>query len=773
MFSYEETNSWHTGPESWRALSYATQSTRRSTRAITAGGVPAGSTTRATSSSYTEDGGMSTASTASTIATASGTGGAPVAGGDSLTFSSTFADTYSSSTGTGGSASGSFTRSVPLTFTTSAVWSAGVSSTTDATGSTAITRSWPSTLTVQITTGTAPATGTTTTRTCQTAVSTAVTESTRISTATGPEYTAADTIVSTSTTTTGSGGTTTRSTSAIRHAYLDLPQTFVYPDASGQFAVLGNAVVAWYAPGVSMDTGIGLFTDFFSSLASGSNVGLVDPITSRISLYSTEWKTWSLSTSAFTGTSTTTGTTSTQTGTQLYTTGRSSLNGASWDSTAAPESSRLFYGSITGSSSYTEPGPFTFTVWTYTREITSYTTGNQFTRLTTTETFNDVYLDTTWHTWQRSFTTSTTVPYPQSTSTLKVISSFSTDSWRLGSATIASDEWQTISSSFSWVEWDGSTNAVMIGVFATTGSSGSGGNVTTSADNQTVTQTWGRTDWSHVRYSPTVRAQSDDEFTRRVRGIQRMMPRGFLGFGDGFAESSPVHAGMTSSLYSGDAEPGFSLPATFLPRCIFRPDASIFVTGDCWTEGNFGWFGISASWLSTTATGPRLTASLVHHWTSSSTGTTGTSTTSTTETRSATYVLGVTNSISGSFFSEVYPWLNTSPRGIGLPDLVFLSTGTAGGPFGGISPISAAALSLTFPPGAVTATWETAVGATSSSSTSGSTGELLLALAAGTNPVAFSYEEALRFSWDAGTGLQLETASVYYLPAHPWYSDFE
>lgn len=773
MFSYEETNSWYTAPESWRALSYVTQSTRRSTRAITAGGVPAGSTTRATSSSYTEDGGMSTASTNSTVATASGTGGAPAAGGNSFTLSSTFADTHSSSTGTGGSASASFTRSVPLTFTTSAVWSAGVSSTTDATGSTAITRSWPSTLTVQITTGTAPATGTTTTRTCQTAVSAAVTESTRFSTASGPEYTAADTIISTSTTTTGTGATTTRSTTALSHDFLDLPQTFVYPDASGQFAVLGNAVTAWYAPGISADTGIGLFTDFFSSLASGSNVGLVDPITSRISLYSTEWKTWSLSTSVFSGTSTTTGTTSTQTGTQLYTSVRSSLNGAAWDSTAAPESSRWFYGSITGSSSYTEPGPFTFTVWTYTREVTSYTTGNQFVRLTSTETFNDVFLDRTWHTWQRSFTTSTTVPYPQSTSTLKVISSFSTDSWRLGSATIASDEWQTISSSFSWVEWDGNTNAPLIGVFTSTGSSGSGGNVTTSADNQTVDQTWGRTDWSHVRYSPTVRAQSDDEFTRRIRGIQRMMPRGFLGFGDNFAESSPVFAGVTSSVYSGSADPSLTIDGTFLPRFIYRPDASIFATGKCWKDGNFAWSGISATWLSDSSAGPRLTASLAQQWTTTNTSTAGTSTFTITETKSATYIVGVTGSISGSFFSEIYPWLNTMPRGIGLPDLVFLSTGTAGGPFGGVSPISAAALSLTFPPGAVTATWETAVGATSSSSTSASTGELLLALAAGTNPVAFSYEEALRFSWDAGTGLQLETASVYYLPAHPWYSDFQ
>jgi len=50
---------------------------------------------------------------------------------------------------------------------------------------------------------------------------------------------------------------------------------------------------------------------------------------------------------------------------------------------------------------------------------------------------------------------------------------------------------------------------------------------------------------------------------------------------------------------------------------------------------------------------------------------------------------------------------------------------------------------------------------------------MAVVLPTGTTPVAFSYEEALRFSWEPGTGLQLETARKHYLPAYPWDSDFE
>ena len=772
MYSYQETTAWWTAPASWRSSSGATASTRGSTRAVTAGGVPAAGTSRGTTSHYTQQEALSTASTSSTISTSSGAGGAPAGGGNSGFTSSTFADTASAYTNALVSTSDSYTRTLPLSYTTTSSELQGQWSTTGTTVSSALTRTWPSTLTVPTTTGTPPATGTTTTRTCSTAVTGNATLTLSSSTAptTGPEYTAPQTYVTTSTTTTGTGQSTTRNTTVLSHKWLALPDTVVHADASGGHLL--NNVLVWYMPGITAATSGGLFGGFFTTLASAGTPATASAITSWITTAATVWQTWSLSTAQVAATETTTGTTSTDTGTVLTTAVASSLNGSPWDSAGAASSSTLFLGTLTGSSTYTVPGPATLTDYTYTLETTSYGALSQFARATVTETAAvEVSISRSWHTWERSYTTSSSFPYPVSTTTGATISSYSTNGWLLGSATISSAEWQILTTSASWTDRDGLTNAILIGTFTSTGSSGGGANATTESVLATVGQTWDRTDREERIYLPTAFAQSDHEFARFPRFRERRMARGFLGFGDGFDDTSPVYAGLTSSVASGDGDPSFSLVASQMPRFIFRPAASIFATGPCWIEGTvYGWSSVSATWLGSD-TGPRLTASLAHRWLSTSSTVTGTSTITVTAEKSATYICGVTGSISGEFFSEYEPLLNTTASGIGRPDLYWLATQSGGGPAGGTPAIASAAVSATFPPGAISLTWESAPGATSSSSTSNSSGELTLALAAGTNPVAFSYEEAVRFSWSRQTDLQLETASRHYLPPNPWTAD--
>lgn len=773
MWSYQTTGTWWTAPLTWRSQENTIHSNRGSTRAQTNGGVPAPITTRASSSTYLDRLGLSTASTSSTLSTRSGTGGVPVGGGASFTLSSTFGDTSSSSTGTAGSGSGSYTRSLALTATATSTGSAGQWSTTGTTLSSSRTRYWPSTLTVETTTGIFPATGTTSTRTCSTEVSATVTEDVSTSTAptTGPEYTTANTYRSTSTTTTGTGATTTYGTTAISHAWLPLPATIVFADAAPFAGDLYQNALVWHPPGITADSALGLFTDFFSTLASGTAAATVDPFTSRISAASTVWRTWSLSTAQENYTETTTGTTSTATGTVLSTSVGSSLDGLAWNSTLT-SSSTHFLGTLTASSTYTAPGPVTLTDYTFTRETTSHTDSSQFTRLTVTDTAAvPVSFSQTWQTWDRSYTTSSSFSYPLSTSTATTVHSWSTDGWLLGSATVSSQEWQTLTTSYSWTEWDGLTNALLIGGFTSSGSSGGGVNATTESHSATVAQTWGRTDHAEQSHLPLLAAQTLHEFTRFPRIRERLMPRGFLGFGDGFSDTSPVHAGLTSSLASGDADPAFSLIASVMPRHIARPAASIFATGPCWTEGSpFFWSSISATWLGS-ATGSRLTASLAHRWISTGTTVSGTSTLTLSSTKSATYVCGVTGSISGDFFSEYEPELYSTVTGIGRPDLLWLATQAGGGPAGGTPAVTSAAYSATFPPGALTLTWESGPGATTSSSFSTSTGELTFTLPSATNPVVFSYEEVLRFSWFRQTDLQLETASRHYLPVNPWTAD--
>lgn len=773
MWSHEKISSWWTAPLTWRSQEFTIHSDRASTRGQTNGGTPAPTTTRASSSTYEEASALSTASTSSTISTRSGTGGAGAAGGTSFTRRSTFADTSSSSTGTGGSGSGSYTGFLPLTTTATSTSALGQWSTTGTTLTTARTREWPSTLTQETTTGTLPATGTTTTRTCATAVTTSVTENISVTTAptTGAEYSVVNTYRSTSTTTTGTGQSTTYGSTGVSHDWLALPATIVFPNAAPSAADLLQDAIVWYPPGISDDSAIGLYTDFFTTLASGTASESVAPYTSRISAASTEWRTWSLSTRQVDITITTTGTTSTATGTALSTSVGSSLNGGPWNQTET-SSSTHFLGTLTGSSTYTIEGPATLTDYTFTRETTSSTDSSQLTRFIVTETAAvAISFSQSWQSWDRSYTTVSSFSYPVSTTTATTIQSWSTNGWLLGTVTISSVEWQTLTTSYSWTEWDGLTNALLIGTFTSSGSTGTGANITTESDSANVGQTWGRTDHAEQSHLPLLEAQTLHEFARFPKIRERLMPRGFLGFGDGFGDTSPVYAGLTSSVAAGDADPSFSLIASNMPRHIARPAASIFATDRCWTEGSpFFWSSVSATWLGP-ATGSRLTASLAHVWVATGTTTSGTSIVTTSATRSATYVCGVTGSISGEFFSEYEPELFSTVTGIGMPKLLWLATQAGGGPAGGIQAVTSAAYSATFPPGAVTLTWESGPGATTSSSHSTSTGELTFILPTATNPVVFSYEEALRFSWYRQTDLQLETASRHYLPVNPWTAD--
>jgi hypothetical protein len=567
--------------------------------------------------------------------------------------------------------------------------------------------------------------------------------------------------------------TTTATSTVISHKWMPLTRTIVHADGTPFTGNLLQDAIVWRAEFITADSTGGLFADFFTVLAEGDTAGTAEPATSRISVLSTEWRTFALSSSVDTFTATT-GTPPT-TGTVTSTSVAFSLNGAAWD-TAETSSTTIFPGDITGSTTFTAPGPVTLTGYTYTRETTSYDASSQIQRGTMVETADvPVLVSYTWQSWNRSTTSTSSISYPLSTTTDVTVSSYSSNGWRLGTATISSQEWQTLTASYSFTHWDESTNAVLIGSFSTFGSSGGGANATTESITESVSQTWDRTNYEEVVHLPVIEAGSRHEFTRYVRFRERQMPRGFLGFGDGFSDSSPVHAGMTSSVASGTGDPSFSLVASNMPRFVFRPDASVFATGPCWLDNHPISSTVSATWLSDTATGPRLTASLAHRWESTGTTTSGaTSSTITTSTIvSATYACGVTGSISGDFFREYEPWANTTATGIGTPILFDVASFSFGGPAGGRAAISSFPGTAFFPAGGVSMTWESGPGATASSSTSTSSGELSISLPSGTNPVAFAYEEALRFSWIVRSELQLETASRYYLPAWPWESDLQ
>jgi hypothetical protein len=764
MFSYRETTAWWTAPSAWASFTRITASTRGSTRGETNGGTPATPTSRQTSSVATEQGGLSTASSSSTVSTRSSTGPPGVGGGSTFVLRSTFGDTSSSNSGPGGTASGSFSRSTALSATSQTTSSLGWYSTSTGTSSTLENRTWPSTLTLVTTTGTAPATGTTTTRTCSTFVTAdeARTRTTSTAPTSGQEYTALGTYT-----------TSTGTSTVVSHAWMPLTRTVVHANGTPFTGNLLQDAIVWRAREITADSTAGLFTDFFTLLAEGTTAGTAEPVTSRISVHLTEWRTFSLSTAVDTFTATTG--TFPATGTVTSSSIASSLDGAPWD-TAEISSTTIFPGDITGSTTFTVPGPATLSGYTFTRQTTSYDGASQIQVSTFTDTAEvPVIVSYTWKSWERSTTTTGSISYPVSTTTLTTASSYSSDGWRLGTATLTSQHWQTLTTSYLYTHWDGSTNAVLNGSFTSTGSSGGGGNATTESVVQTVSQTWARTNFQEVVHLPVIQAGSLHEFTRFARFRERQLPRGFLGFGDGFSDTSPVHAGLTSSVASGSGDPAFSLVASAMPRFVFRPDASIFATGSCWLENHPISSTVSATWLSDTATGPRLTASLAHRWVSTGTTTSGvTSSTVTTSTAlSATYVCGVTGSITGEFFREYEPWANTTATGIGTPILFDVASFSFGGPAGGRAGVSSVPGTAFFPAGGLTLTWESAPGLSTSSSTSTSSGELTVSLPSGTNPVAFAYEEALRFSWIVRSELQLETASRHYLPAWPWEFDLQ
>jgi hypothetical protein len=554
---------------------------------------------------------------------------------------------------------------------------------------------------------------------------------------------------------------------------MPLTRTVAHADGTPSTVNLLQDAIVWQPRRITADSTGGLFGDFFTLLAEADTAGTAEPVTSRISVLATEWRTFSLSTAQVTYTATTG--TPPSTGTVTSTSVASSLDGAAWDTTES-SSTTIFPGLITGSITYTAPGPVTLTGYTFTRETTSYDASSQIQRATLTETAGEsVAVSYTWQSWDRSVTSTSTLSYPLSTTTVTTVSSYSSNGWRLGTATLSSQEWQTLTTSYSFTHWDGFTNAILIGSFSSTGSSGGGANATTENVTESVSQTWQRTDFAEVVHLPVIQAGSLHEFTLYARFRERQLPRGFLGFGDGFSVSSPVHAGLTSSVASGTGDPGFSLVASDMPRFLYRPDASVFATDSCWLENHPVSSTISATWLSATATGPRLTASLAHRWVSTGTTTSGvTSSTVTTSTAVfATYVCGVTGSISGEFFREYEPWANTTATGIGTPVLLDAASFSFGGPAGGRAGISSVPGTAFFPAGGLTMTWESAPGVTTSSSTSTSSGEMSVSLPTGTNPVAFAYEEALRFSWIVRSGLQLETASRHYLPAWPWEFDLQ
>jgi hypothetical protein len=735
MLTYHDSSSWHSAPETWQSISFVTHSTR-STRRAGGGGTTTGSTTANT-----------------TIQAASSTASTSNAGGPSpgASFAS-FGDTGSTTSNAGGSTSTAYTRStVPFSFTTSDS-GIGLQSLTDTTSTRTASIAWPSTYTTTTALGTYPDTTETTTRTAATSVTGTRNES-YYETTTGAEISSTETFLSFG-----------ASVSTQSHKFPALAATVIVPDASS--GPLFNDAIVWVptVTNTTADTTISLFPDLFSTTASGNQTVTVG-WSGRILQSSTVWLTYSLSTDVSTITQTTTGTASTITGTQTSTEGVASLDGAPWNSTEAPETSTIWIGSVTGSSTYTAPGPVTLTDYTYTRQSTSWDAfSNVETVATTVTLFVAPFFTTTWNTWQRSLTASSTFSYPRSTTTASLFQSFSTNSREIGTTSISLDEWQELTTTTSWTSWDHKTNAVLNGNFTTSAAGGG----TTSNTTSIVAQTYNRTDYSEAIQQVLVSDLSifGFDWTMGNRVWQRMLPKGIYGFGDGFATSASLFTGITSALVSGDDNTGLTL-GSGLPKFIMNPDASVFATGSCWNHGN-GWSGISGTWVGSTAgeSGPRTTASFLHRWVSTGTTTSNvaTSTVTTSSTVAATYGVSMAGHITGEFWSEYTPKQNSSDDGTGRP----LFSGFLGGAMGGLAPISSIAQTATFPPGGVTLTWETAPGATSSSSTSTSTGPITIAMPSATAPAAYSFQPALLLSWVDDTALQILTASVHDFPDYPY-----
>lgn len=552
------------------------------------------------------------------------------------------------------------------------------------------------------------------------------------------------------------------STSTQSHAFPALAATVIVPDASS--GPLFNDAMVWIprATNTSDDTFVSLFPDLFSTTASANQTVTVD-FSGRIFQRSTVWQTYSLSTDTIQVTETTTGTTSTQTGTQTAESTRSFLDGGFWDPDEAPETSTVWIGSITGSTTYTIPGPETVTDYTYTRQTTTWDAFSNVETVGTTLTlFSPAFFTTTWNTWQRSITASSTFVYPRSTTTASLFASFSTNSRENGTTSITLEEWQDLTTTASWISWDNKTNAVLNGNFTTSAAGGA----TTSNTTSVIAQTYNRTDYSEVIQQALVSDLSifGFDWTMGSRVWQRMLPKGIYGWGDGFEYSSPLFTGVSSSLVDGDDNTALTLGSS-LPKFILHPDASIFATGKCWNHGG-PWESISGTWLgsATDQIGPRTTASFAHRWVSTGTTTSGTDTVTTSSTKFATYGVSMTGSISGDFWSEYAPKQNSSDDGYGRP----LFFGVVGGCMGGFAPITSIQQVATFPPGGITLTWETAPGATSSSSASTSMGPITIPMPSASAPVAYSFQPAMLLSWVDDAAPQILTASVHDLPEYPY-----
>lgn len=733
MLTYHESSSWHNAPESWRSVLWVTQSTR-STRRVAGGNTTTGSTTAATTIQ----------AAATTESTSQAGGGSPG------TSAATYGDTGSTTASGGGSTSTPYTRSTAPPSVSTSSGGIGLSSLTDATSTRTATISWPSTYTTTAHLGTFPDTTETTTRTAATGVTGTRTE-TYYEATTGPEISSTETVLAFG-----------ASVSTLSHVFPPLPGTVIIPDAQG--GPLFNDAVAWVptVTDTTADSVISRFGDFFTTTASGNQTATVN-WSGRTFQRSTVWQTYSLSTGTQQITETTTGTTSTQTGTQTASASAASLNGSPWDEDEAPETSTVWIGDITGSSTYTAPGPVTLTDYTYIRQTTTWDAFSNVTTINTTATlFDPPFFTTTWNTWQRSITASSTFAYPRSTSTASLFPSFSTNSRECGSTSISLEEWQALTNTTSWTSWDDKTSAVLNGNFTASTTAGA----TTSNTTSIVSQTYHRTDYSEVIQQALVSDLTVFPFdwTMGSRVWQRMLPKGIYGFGDGFEITSPLFTGVSSTLVDGEDNTALTL-GSGLPKFILHPDASAFVTNSCWNHGG-GWSHISGTWTGSTAgeTGPRTTASFLHRWVSTGTTTSGTDTVTTSSTVSATYGVSMAGSITGDFWSEYPPKQNSSDDGFGRPYF----SGFVGGCMGGLAPISSIAQTATFPPGGLTLTWETAPGATSSSSTSTSTGPITIAMPSATAPVAYSWEHALVLSWVDDTALQILEATVHDLPEYPY-----
>jgi hypothetical protein len=766
MLTYvPEGTTWHTAPDGWTQLTVSSQMTRlRSTQRSGGGGTS--SSSAGTTRSETTIINLSTASTHDQRTTAfNGAGG--------TTNSSTQAtegDTSSSYTDNHTSSSGLRTRFTALTESTTQVSSLDFPlSTSTQSSTTRTTRTWPSTVTGTTVTGTEPETGTTSTVLLLTAVSSSG-SGTFPTISTSSSYTSGETLTRQKTTLTGTS-TTTQSSTTTRHIFLEYQDTVVFPNASGG-PLHGDAIV-WSPHRSNTTSTIALFSQLFSSVASGSAGSSIEHY-SKIVSESTSWRFYSLSTSSHTTTSTNTASTSTTTTgaetstsvstSETNTTGvtASFLDGVAWNSNEAKSTNSLFFGTVTASVAVTfGEGEDTFTVkgHTFTSQSTGYDESLQFTTSEITETyFGAVSHPVVFNTWDRSYTTTVSESVPSSTTTIGFIASFSTNSQLLGTIATTLSVWDLAETRITITDWDERTIALLAGTLASTGvTTAAGGASTGETENQTLGVSYTRIDRTERSLSPSVQYQSNFELFRPARFAQRVMPNGFLGFGDGFETSSPVYAGFTSSIQEGAGMPGFQLIASGLPRFKLLPNASVFATGKCWLDGHPMLSGLSLSWLGSDH-GSRTTASLSHRWESG------------TSSGTAIYVVSMTGPISGSFYSTDAPVFLHSHNNVLIPTEPTALTGRGAGPAGGIGPFPAEDQTWTFPPGAASWTWESA-DVTSSMSTSTSTGELVLNIGSDSVPIAFSYEEAMRLQWLENTSAQIVSALGRNLPEYPWTKD--